>query len=122
MEGRRGGSFPGGPSRGGTSEGRRRASRLERVADIEARVADTSVARTRRGRRRRAILGLMLSVLAAGGLGVALGVHSRMSAEEVAARNQVAARPADLDISREVNRALLELWRMEEAEMLRIPR
>jgi hypothetical protein len=62
------------------------------------------------------VIGIGASVLVAGGLGLALGAHNRKTAEEIMAEHVQAARPTGQDISREVNRTLLELWRMEDAE------
>lgn len=119
MDGRIPRSFPGGPTREGSSEGRERATRLHRVGDVEARKASRSLAGKRRRRRRRAVIGIVVSVLVSGGVGVALGLHNRTTAEDFIAEQEEAARPRDVDITREVNRTLLELWRMEEAEVLR---
>lgn len=65
------------------------------------------------------VLGVLLSVVVAGGVGLAMGLSSRRSAEEILAQQRAAERPSDLQISREVNRTLLELWRMEEVEAQR---
>lgn len=63
-------------------------------------------------------MGLVVSLLVAGVIGWVLGVSAHETAEEIteAAQEQ---RVEDLDISREVNRTLLELWRMEEIEAQR---
>jgi hypothetical protein len=89
-----------------------------RVAPLrtrEDRRAAHTVDRSRVLRRRRVVGGFVLSLLLAGGLGLYLGVLSHTTVAEAsgAARKE---QSRDLDISQEVNRALLELWRMEEVE------
>jgi hypothetical protein len=63
-------------------------------------------------------VGLFLIVAAAFALGVGLGRASHTTAEELTADRNV-ARARDQDISREVNRTLLELWKMEDVEAAR---
>ncbi|MFQ5536026.1 MAG: hypothetical protein ACE5GJ_01120 [Gemmatimonadota bacterium] len=77
----------------------------------------------RRARRRRVIVGGFVVVLLALGLGLVLGIASHRTAQEVV-EAQRAQRRKDFDISREVNRTLLELWKMEDVEAARsrIPR
>lgn len=62
---------------------------------------------------------LVLGSLLAGGVGVALGTRSRTTAEEALAEQQADRRPDRMDITREVNRTLLELWKMEDLEAIR---
>ncbi len=119
MEGRIRGSFPGGPSREGPSEERKRPPQLQRVEDIEAALARRHVRRSHEARRKRVIVGLVFSTVAAGGLGLVLGLRSRTTAEELTQVYEATNRPEDVEISKEVNRALLELWKMEDVEFNR---
>lgn len=119
MEGRIRGSFPGGPGRSeGPSDGRD-PPRLERAEEFEARQRARVAGRGGRKRRRRVAVGFIVSVLVAGGAGLVLGVRSARTAEELQEEQARAARPLDAQISREVNRTLLQLWKMEDVEALR---
>lgn len=62
--------------------------------------------------------GLLLIIALAFGIGAALGRASHATQEELTAARE-AARARDQDISREVNRMLLELWKMEDVEASR---
>jgi hypothetical protein len=109
------GSFPGGPTRKDTTPQRSGPVRAAPLRTREDRRAAHTVDRSRLLRRRRVVGGFVLSLLLAGGLGLSLGLLSHTTVAEAsgAARQQ---QSRDLDISQEVNRALLELWRMEEVE------
>ncbi len=112
------GSFPGGPSRTGPSARSDHPPRTHRMDDLERADAERRFRATRAGRRRKRLVGLLVSLLVAGAVGWGLGLGAHQSAEEIteSAREQEVQ---DLDISREVNRTLLELWRMEEIEAQR---
>lgn len=112
------GSFPGGPTRKDTSPQREGPPRTARVEELEAARATRAVHIRQRARRRRVVWGFVLSLLIAGGVGLALGLGSHTTAEDISAQAQQ-TRAKDLDISKEVNRTLLELWRMEEVEAQR---
>lgn len=118
MEGRIKGSWPGGPRRTGDTQERAHPPRLQRVEEIEARIASRSLRVARQARTRRAILGMVLSACLALAAGWVLGVRSHSTAEEITA-SQEARRAADVDLSSEINRALLELWKMEDVEYQR---
>ena len=118
MEGRIQGSWPGGPRRDGEAQERKRPPRLQRVEEIEAGLASRSLRATRRARSRRLIFGAALSAALALAFGWVMGVRSHTTAEEITAA-QAAQQTRDLDISSEINRALLELWRMEDLEYQR---
>lgn len=75
--------------------------------------------RVRRGARtRRLVLGMVLSAVLAGTFGRALGLRGHTTLEEITAAQQ-AAEATGSELSREINRALLELWRMEDVEYQR---
>jgi hypothetical protein len=86
---------------------------MDELEDARAR---RSVERRRRARNVRLIWGFILSLVAAGGLGLALGLESHATPEELAAPAQGPRGPLDREISEQVNRTLLELWRMEDVE------
>lgn len=112
------GSWPGGPNREGDARKRTRPPRLRRVEDLEAGLATRLLRLRHRARSRRIALGLMLSVACAGGIGWILGRASHKTAVEVSAEFATAKR-RDRDISAEVNRTLLELWKMEDVQAAR---
>lgn len=118
MSGRIGGIFPGGPHRIG--DGGSAARRIRRVADVAEATGRRGRARARWHRRRRAVLGALAVAAAAGAVGVLAGRGLGADPPERAARADSAS-ALDRAISREVNRTLLELWKMEDAERLGLP-
>ena len=118
MEERITGSWPGGPKREGDAHKRTRPPRLRRAEDIEAGLAARSVRIRHGARSRRIAIGLGVSLAVAGGFGWVLGKASHRTAEEVISE-YATARRRDLDISAEVNRTLLELWKMENVQAAR---
>mgnify|MGYP005858448685 CR=1 FL=1 len=88
------------------------------MEDLEAARAARTVRIRGKARRRRMAWGFIVSLLLAGGLGLMLGLQSHATVEDLSAGARE-TRSQDLDISQEVNRTLLELWRMEEAEAQR---
>ncbi len=123
MEDRIAGSFPGGPRKQVAAAERTSAPRLSRVEEIAERAATRHVRRKQDRRRRRVLYGVLVSVAISGATGVFVGVRNRTSVDEV--RAQIAAQQAvelrgDLgDLSTEINRAMLELWKMEDVEYMR---
>lgn len=117
MEDRITGSWPGGPQRRDDEPRPMRVPHLPRAEQIEAGIASRSLRRRRRSRSLRVVIGLALSLVVSGGIGWALGLRSHSTAAELS--EDTAARRRNADISREVNRTLLELWKMEDVEALR---
>ena len=111
------GSWPGGPKREGPKQERSGPPRLERVEDMEARAARWSIRRKRGARTRRLALGIAASAALAGGFGWLLGLRSHTTAD-VLMDEQVSAEQATTGSS-EINRVMLELWRMEDVEYSR---
>ena len=113
------GSYPGGPRRGAEVVGQERAegaARVGRVEELEDRLGRASLRREQRRRARRVWSGLAIALALAGGVGLYLGYRTHQSSEELTdARNAVRQR-SRLDASSEVNRVLLELWKMEDVE------
>lgn len=118
MDGRIEGSFPGGPRRRDPGEPPRHAPRLRRVEEIEEGVSRRTLDATRRRRSARTRAAWLLAMALALAIGSALGRASHATQEELTAA-QEAARARDMDVSREVNRMLLELWKMEDVEAAR---
>lgn len=113
------GSYPGGPKREGAPAGDvpGRKPRLTSVEQIEQRLGRASQARTRRKRTRRVWAGLVVLVAAAGGTGFFLGIRSHRSSEEITAGRNAPPPSQAFDPSFEMNRMLLELWKMEDDEL-----
>lgn len=113
------GSYPGGPKREGAPAGDapERKPRLTSVEQIEERLGRASRARTRRKRTRRVWAGLVVLVAAAGGAGFLLGIRSHRSSEELTAVRNTPPPAQAFDPSFEMNRMLLELWKMEDDEI-----
>lgn len=116
MTGRISGAFPGGPRRSG-GELPQGPFRLAPVAEIEAARAARRRGRARKLRKRRVALGLAAALASALVAGGALGHASRTTAEELRAARE--AQSADALVSQEVNRVLMQLWKMEDLEALR---
>lgn len=118
MTGRIDSGFPGGPRRHTKASPRGdHPPRIERVGDWEHRVSRSKVKRTRARRTRRIALGLFAAMLLAGSAGAWIGYSSHMTAQEVTEAKDAANHRDEL--SSEVNRTLLELWKMEDVESLR---
>jgi hypothetical protein len=88
------------------------------VAEIEERSAQRNVERRHRRRARRLGAGFLVALFVAGAAGGAVGLGSHRSQEELTEAQRV-SRTKDLDISKEVNRTLLNLWKMEDVEAVR---
>ena len=123
MEGRMSGSFPGGPRKTVAAAERASAPRLRRVEDIEERAVGRHVRRSRSRRRIRIASVVLFSVAVSGAGGVYLGLRNRATLEEIwaefAAEQAAEAGGGFGDLSTEVNRAMMELWKMEDVEFAR---
>jgi hypothetical protein len=87
---------------------------------MEARLGRKSRARSQRKRTRRLWAGFVTALALAGGVGAYLGlITHRTSAQLTDERNDL--RELQEGITRETNRVLLELWRMEDVEKQATP-
>ncbi len=112
------GQFPGGPRRpqeGGTS---RPPTHIPTVDEIEGAIARQTRTEEHRRRRRRVAMGFVSSLIVAGGIGFGVGRAVRKPAPEMALPERSRS-GLDKEISTQVNRTLLELWRMEDVEYAR---
>jgi dihydrodipicolinate synthase/N-acetylneuraminate lyase len=91
---------------------------MERVGELEHRVSRRKLKRTRARRARRIAFGLGAAMLLAGSAGAYVGYTTHTTPQEVM-EAQDAARRREGELSSEVNRTLLELWKMEDVESLR---
>lgn len=112
-----GGRYPGGPRRRDGDEDPVPRPHLEGVDEIEDRRARSSTRYSTKRRARRVRIGFLVAILVSGGIGLALGYLSHQTPEDLA-REQERARAESFDASQEVNRVLLELWKMEDLEKL----
>lgn len=112
------GVFPGGPRRDAGAGGR--AGPVRRMEDLAAGAVALHRRRGAARRRRRWTVGSLVAVSVAGIAGYVLGRESRATAEQLTRQGETQA-TLDRFISREVNRTLLELWRMEDVERIRAP-
>lgn len=112
------GSFPGGPSRQGEEDARRRAPHLPSVEEIEEARSRRTLrrARDRRGQWRMTVI--LVGMALGFGAGAALGLATHRTPAEITSALE-AERARDQQVSQEVNRVLLELWKMEDAETIR---
>ena len=93
----------------------KRLDDLSSVAEIEARRGAGIVRTRKRQRRKRAVIGLAVSIVIAGSTGVWIGLRSHKTAEELAAEQQARAE-AQFNFKRESDRLINELWKMEDLE------
>lgn len=120
MEGRMCGTFPGGPRKSVVAAESTAPARLGQVQQIEERAAQRYVRRGNKRRLRRLFCGFALTVVVSGGVGIYLGLQSYSTLEEVRAELAAERAPTTTgELSSEVNRAMLELWRMEDVEFMR---
>ena len=112
------GSYPGGPSRDRSEVDKRADKRLDdlaSVAQIETRRGAGVVRTLGRQRRKRAVIGVVVSIIIAGSAGVWMGLQSHRTAEDLAAEQRAQAE-AEFNLKRESNRLINELWKMEDLE------
>lgn len=109
------GAFPGGPTHPASSPEPGLTPFIPSVASLEAYADHRRLQRRRARRATRRIFGVSAVFATALAIGGALGLASRVTPTEVvAARDSQSS--MDRFISREVNRTLLELWKMEDLE------
>lgn len=113
------GSFPGGPGKRDRLPARSTPPRLERVESLENRLAIRADRMRGAARRRRLLVGLSVALAVAGLVGYLLGLQSHTTAADIMADQQAAQSVDRSELSTEVNRTLLELWRMEDVEAAR---
>ncbi len=112
------GSFPGGPRRREEGDEPRRAPTLRSVEEIEAGRSRRTLLRARKRRERWRAAVILLGMALGFAVGAALGLATHETSAELTDALET-ARKQDAEVSREVNRVLLELWKMEDAEQIR---
>ncbi len=106
-------SYPGGPSQSPDS---RSKGRLLSADELEGRGRDRMLRNRRRKRLRAALIVGIVTTLAAGWFGFSLGVESRVDAAQP---DGAAESSPEQFMNEQLNRLMLELWRMEDLEDLR---
>lgn len=92
--------------------------RLRRVEEIEESLSRRQRYRTRRTRRNRILKATFIVAALSFLAGTALGSAGSATQEQLT-QAAISARERDNFISSEVNRTLLQLWKMEDLEALR---
>lgn len=116
------GSYPGGPKRDQlrTDDERGFSKPIPRVADLERGARDLNRRRMHRMRRERRMIAVGVALVASGASGMYIGLQTHQSSEELAQAEREKTRPSELDMVKEANRLMSELWKMEDLE--RVPR
>ncbi len=112
------GRYPGGPRRPRDKEASRPPTHVPTVAEIEMGIAKRTRAAESQARHRRVWIGFLVSLILAGSVGFGVGRAVREPTADIALP-QGARSGLDKEISTQVNRTLLELWKMEDVEYAR---
>jgi len=114
------GTFPGGPRKSVAAAERTAPARLGCV-QIEEQAARRYTRRGSRQRRKRLLYGFLSAVVVSGGVGMYMGLQSHTTLEEVRAKEAAAAAgPAGSgELSSVLNKAMMELWKVEDVECQR---
>ena len=114
------GSYPGGPRRHGQEEeaGQDPQAEIRDGESIEASIAARRTGRTKKRRNRRLVIGLVTSFIAAAGVGAYFGMRSITTAEDLA---QEEMKEGEMDLKKQSDRLINELWKMEDLERARRP-
>ena len=114
------GRYPGGPSRRTDPDDatpRRGKVHLATVEELEARAAEGSQARKGQSKRRRILVGVVVSVALALALGGYLGFSSHRTGEELASEMEGAQEQVEKsDMDRQMDRLIDEMWKTEALE------
>lgn len=116
------GSYPGGPKRDQlrTNDERGFSRLIPRVADLERGAQYLRRRRMHRMRRKRMMIAVGVALVVSGASGMYMGLQTHRSPEELAQAEREKARPLELDLAKEANRLMSELWKMEDLD--RVPR
>ena len=118
MDDRIGGSFPGGPHRVAPGHGKESRPLPDTVRELEERITRRRLARARLRRVRRIRLCFLCATLLAAVMGYAVGFATRTRRADLL-RATDEGWQLDTQLSKQVNRTLLELWKMEDFESVR---
>jgi hypothetical protein len=113
------GRYPGGPSRGGHVDPDVAPTgkvRLASVSEIEAQAAAGSRHRKRKARKRRLIKGLVVSLIVSGTLGAYLGYSSHRTDAELAEELSGNRDAPEMDLEKQADRLINEMWKSEALE------
>ena len=113
------GRYPGGPSRRGVDDPDkppRGKVRLATVSEIEGRAAAVSQHRKQKARKKRLLMGLIFSVVVSGSVGAYLGYSSHRTDAELAKELSQDRRAPEMDIEKQADRLINEMWKSEALE------
>lgn len=113
-----GGTFPGGPHRSGPSPRQGHRALPPTAKELEERIERHGLERSHARRVRRVRLCFICAAALSAAIGFTIGLTSHTTQAELSEAVQAQQR-RDADISKEVNRTLLELWKMEDFESAR---
>lgn len=109
------GAYPGGPAHHQQRDGA--APPTDKLRDGESLEArrESQITKLRKERRhRRTMIGLVVSLIAAVGAGAYYGIRSNRAAEALAREEMT--QQGEVDLNKQTDRILNELWRMEDVE------
>ena len=110
------GAYPGGPAHHQEKAGAA-APPTEKLADGESIEAlrEGQISKLRKERRhRRVMIGLVASLIAAVGAGAYYGIRSNRVTEALAREEMI--QQGEVELNKQTDRILNELWRMEDVE------
>ncbi len=113
------GRYPGGPTRKGLDDGglaTRGKVHLSTVAELEDRTTTLSQESRRRVRRKRFLRGVVFSVIVSSAVGAYLGFSSHRTDAELADEMARQTTGPELDLQKQADRLINEMWKSEALE------
>jgi len=113
------GRYPGGPSRKGVDDADptpKRKVRLSTVSEIEGMAAAGAEQRKRKARKKRLLRGLIFSVIVSGTVGAYLGFSSHRTDAELAEELNHDREAPEMDLQKQADRLINEMWKSEALE------
>lgn len=117
------GAYPGGPTRRerfGQAESNKAPRAIRSGEDNERRARLRGRDNRLRRRKARAILGVSVTLVLSAAAGIFWGLTSARASDELMEKAEVRINRPEADISREMDRLIDQLWKMEELD--RLPR
>lgn len=117
------GAYPGGPTRRerfGQAESNEAPRAIRSGEDNERRAGRRDQHDRLRRRKVRAILGVSVTLLISAAAGIYLGLSAVRASDELMEKAEVGINRPEAEISREMDRLIDQLWKMEELD--RLPR
>ena len=117
------GAYPGGPTRPDQLEqveSNEAPRALRRGEDHERRAGLRSRSERIKSRRVRVVLGVGATLIVSAAAGIYWGFSASRNSDEALERARVRVNRSEVDVSREMDRLIEELWKMEDMD--RMPR